>query len=331
MRSERATTFAEVRARTALAGSHLDPSVPLERASSVTNEVWLTADHVIRVNRRSSSRLFRESVLGATLPAKVGYPPIVGRGGKHGEDWLVSERVPGRPLAHVWADLSADERCSSIHQLVYRLKAVHQTPVPVDLPEIPGIPSLLRLDADDPIEFVLLGLEEASQLEFVDPTLMQRAAATVDLLAPALLPDETTMLVHGDITFENVLWHQGTITALIDFEFARPGPKDLDLDVILRCVAFPDLHVAPAYRDRTTADEYAMVPQWLEESYPELFDHPRQIDRLRIYSIAYDVRDLLTSPPTERAQRLPPSHAYQRLAACIDGVSYLDSISVGSI
>ncbi len=327
MRNEGGKTFAEVRARTALAGSHLDPSVPLERASSVTNEVWLTADHVIRVNRRSSSRLYRESVLGAALPAQVGYPRIVGRGGKHGEDWMVSERIPGRPLAHVWADLSPDERRSSINQLVDRLKAVHQTPLPVGLPSIPGTPSLLRLDTDTPTELVLHSIKEASQLAFVDPTLLQEAADMVDALAPALQPLERTMMVHGDVTFENVLWHQGTITALIDFEWARPGPKDLDLDVILRCVAFPELHVAPAQRERTTADDYAMVPHCLQMAYPELFEHPQQIDRLRLYAIAYDVRDLLTSPPDELTRRLPPSHAYHRLSAVVEGMSYLDSIT----
>ena len=41
---ETGTALAELRARTALRGAGLDPSVPIERASSVTNEVWLTPD-----------------------------------------------------------------------------------------------------------------------------------------------------------------------------------------------------------------------------------------------------------------------------------------------
>ena len=57
--------------------------------------------------------------------------------------------------------------------------------------------------------------------------------------------------VHGDLTFENVLWHEGEITALLDVEWARPGPKDLDLDILLRCAAYPQLHVAPAFESRT--------------------------------------------------------------------------------
>ena len=91
-------TLAELRARTALRRAGLDPSVDLERASSVTNEVWLTPTHVVRVNRTRDSRLAREAVLAPALPEVVGYPKVIAYGGRQGEDWIVVERVPGVPL-----------------------------------------------------------------------------------------------------------------------------------------------------------------------------------------------------------------------------------------
>ena len=93
---ETGTALAELRARTALRGAGLDPSVPIERVSSVTNEVWLTPEHAVRVNRRPSNRLYREALVAGALPAEVGYPRVVAHGGGKGEDWLVTERVPGR-------------------------------------------------------------------------------------------------------------------------------------------------------------------------------------------------------------------------------------------
>ena len=66
---------------------------------------------------------------------------------------------------------------------------------------------------------------------------------------------------------------------------------------------------------QTRTEDYAEVPWWLGEAYPSLFEYPRQIDRVRIYSIAYDVRDLLASPPTVPPRHLPELHAYHRLAA----------------
>lgn len=321
---EKGTALAELRARTALRGAGLDPRVPLERASSVTNEVWLSPTHVVRVNRSHDHRLARETVIADALPAAVGYPRIVAQGHRQGEDWLVSERVPGTPLAHQWPDLAIDERRSAVAQLAKRLVALHSTPAPSDLPPIVGAPQLLEVGASDPTAPVLKALEEAARLEHVDPLLMHEAADMVRRCAPALHPYIATTLVHGDVTFENVLWHEGEVTALLDVEWARPGPSDLDLDIVLRVCAYPKLHVAERMERRTDAVDYAEVPAWLAESYPKLFAYPNQRDRLRIFSIAYEVRELLAFPPDRPAGLLTPLHAYHRLARVVRGESYLD-------
>lgn len=321
---QQGTALAELRARTALRGAGLDPQVPLERASSVTNEVWLTPTHVVRVNRSHDNRLVRETVIADALPPEVGYPRIVARGRGQGEDWLVSDRVPGTPLAHQWPDLTVEERRSAVAQLAKRLVALHSTPAPPDLPAIVGAPQLLEVGADDPTAPVREALERAARLEHVDPLLLQEAADLVARCAPALHPYTATTLVHGDVTFENVLWHEGQVTALLDVEWSRPGPSDLDLDIILRCCAYPKMHVAEEFEGRTDAADYADVPEWLAESYPRLFAYPNQRDRLRVFSIAYEVRELLAFPPTSPARTLSPLHAYHRLARVVRRESYLD-------
>lgn len=326
MQHEKRGALAEVRARTALRGAHLDPSVPLERASSVTNEVWLTATHVVRVNRRPNNRLYRETLVAAALPPEVGYPRVVAHGGRLGEDWLVAERVIGRPLAHVWPDLTDGQRESAVGQIATRLAALHRTLAPAGLPPIDGTPQLLELGASDPTAPLLDALQRATHLAHVDPRLLTDAAEMVRRLAPVLEPFNEPTLVHGDVTFENMLWHAGEVTALFDVEWARPGPKDLDLDVILRCAAHPQLHVAPAYESRTRGEDYCEVPWWLGNAYPELFEYPGQIDRVRVYSIAYDVRDLLAAPPTVAPRHLPELHAYHRLERVVKQRSYIDAL-----
>ncbi len=325
------TTLAEVRARTALRGAGLDPTVPLARASSVTNEVWLTPTHAVRVNRHPNNRLYRESMVAAVLPPEVGYPKVVAHGGGRGEDWLVAERVPGVPLAHRWPDLSEPERHRAVDQLAHRLAHLHQTRAPADLPPIEHAPQLLEVGASDPTGPVIDALHKAMQLAHVDPVMLADAAELVARLAPALVPFEAETLVHGDVTFENVLWHEGEVTALLDVEWARPGPRDLDLDILLRCSAYPDLHVGEAHVDRTRAEDYTEVPWWLGKAYPALFEYPRQIDRVRVYSIAYDVRDLLAAPPTVAPRHLPDRHAYHRLQRVVERKSYIDVLGRGRI
>jgi hygromycin-B 7''-O-kinase len=325
---QKGTALAELRARTALHGAGLDSSVPLERASSVTNEVWLTPNHVVRVNRSHDNRLAREAIIAAALPEAVGYPCIVAHGGRNGEDWLVAKRVPGSPLAHRWPDLSREDRRRAIGQLATRLAAVHATKAPAELPAIAGTPQLLEVGSFDPTPPLIAALEQAVRLPHVDPLVIREAIDLVQRVGVALQPFTASTLVHGDVTFENVLWHDGEVTALLDVEWARRGPRDLDLDIVLRCCAYPQLHVAEAFESRTHAEDYEDVPGWLAEDYPGLFSFPGQIDRMRVYSIAYDVRDLLATPPTVGVKDLSPLHAYHRLLRIVERDSYLDKMDL---
>ncbi len=111
-------------------------------------------------------------------------------------------------------------------------------------------------------------------------------------------------LIHGDLHFQNVLWDGFSVTALLDLEWARGAPPDLDLDVFLRFCAHPHWFVAPEYADRTRVEDYAAVPYWFAEFYPELFAHEYELDRTELYSIAYDVRDLLDEVKREADRRL---------------------------
>jgi len=318
--------LAELRARTALRRAGLDPSVELERASSVTNEVWMSPTHVVRVNRSRDNRLAREAALAPALPAAVGYPRIVAYGGRQGEDWLVAERVPGVPLAHRWPDLTSDQRRAAVAQIAARLRALHATQAPPGLPEITDAPQLLDPAAAAPVEPLVGALVSAARLPHVDPLIIQACVELVEQTAPTLTLSTTT-LVHGDLTFENVLWADGVITAVLDVEWARPGPPDLDLDIILRCCAYPQLHVAPAVEARTHADDYREVPGWLAEDYPELFGAPDQLLRMRVYSLAYDAKELLAYPPTSATEDLSPLHPYHRLVRVVQRRSYLDELT----
>ena len=306
------------------------PNQGLVRADSVTNEVWLTDRYVVRVNRDASMRLHREAVLSQVLPPEVGYPALVQHGGEVGNDWLILERVPGLPLSRWWPTMTEGARREAVRQLAARLKAVHQLPCPrldglVDLPQL--------LDpaptGDLAIARLLDALDLVSQLPHVDPGIMQEVAAHVVANADALDPFDAQTIVHGDLSFENVLWDGERITALLDFEYARPGPPDLDLDVLLRFVALPYLHVAPDYESVTKAEDYVDLPWWLAEDYPELFAHPRQFDRVRIYSLAWDVRELLAFPPSEAFRDLHRHHPYRRLVHVLRGTSYLDRLNGG--
>ena len=321
--------MAMARARHALLHAGLDSTVPLEPASSVTNEVWLTATHVVRVNRRPNQRLRREAILGPSLPAEIGYPMVVAYGGRMGADYLVLKRVPGHPLAHCWPTMSTDQRRSAVSQLAVKLRRLHQTPGPANLPVIDA-PQMLRGETLSPVMSLLVALDQARSLPHVDRGLIDDVERMVYDLTPAIEPFDSAFLIHGDLTFENILWDGTTITAVLDFEWSRTSPADVDLDVFLRMCCLPHLHVGDDFVAQTRAEDYALVPWWLRQDYPELFDVPRQFDRLRLYAIAYDIRDLTMFPPPAAANQLNENHALNRLRRAVVGSSHLDFLDTGA-
>ncbi len=65
-------------------------------------------------------------------------------------------------------------------------------------------------------------------------------------LTPAIEPFGSDHLTHGDLTFENMLWDGSDLRAILDFEWSRTAPANVDLDVLLRMCCYPFLHVGPS-------------------------------------------------------------------------------------
>ncbi len=315
----------EMRARHALRQAGLRDDVPIERASSVTNEAWLTPHYAVRVNRQPTQRLRREAALTRGLPPAAGYPTVVSHGGATGADWLITGRVNGHPLSRWWSDMADDARRFAIHQLANRLKAIHQTP-PQEGAQHPPSPQLVSSSSPPPILPLLEVIEELRSEKWVDKLVLQRAADFVRDIGPILEPWDHDHIIHGDLHFENLMWDGFELTAVLDFEYARPGPTDLDLDVLLRCCAYPGMHVAPDYEDTVHRAHFVNVIPWLAEAYPEMFSHPRLLDRVRLYAVGFDLADLKAHPPSGPFAQLPEQHPMHRLERTLDGIGYVTDL-----
>jgi aminoglycoside phosphotransferase (APT) family kinase protein len=314
--------LAQLRALQALEEAGLPRPSRLRPASSVTNEVWMADDVVIRINRRVDGRLRREAALAEHLPPEMGYPEIVAYGGRPGADYLIVRRVNGTVLSRCWPAMTTDERRSAVRQLSGKLRVLHMTRTPHGLPPLDA-PQLLEAGGVAPALPLLRSLERVRTLPFVEASVVSSLESMVHDLAPAIMPFGATNLVHGDVTFENILWDGQRITAVLDFEWSRGAPRDVELDVLLRMCAFPFLHVAADYEKQTRPADYVDVPRWLADDDPDLFGAPRLFDRLVTYAIAYDVRELLAFPPPGPPRSLSPFHPLNRLLNTLRGASHL--------
>lgn len=318
------TNLAEARARQVLRACGLPSTDRLIRADSTRNEVLLSRAYAIRLNRSHNDRLRREAALcqalAAALPEEPWVPTVAAYGGGPGQDYLVVARKPGTPLARWWPDMSPAQRRDAVRQLAHCLHAIHQVSSPSDLPRLSAPPQPLSRVPGPVHARTLQGLRELRQHPFVDDGLVADVTSRLAQLADSVVDFDESRLIHGDLTFENVLWDGSRITAVLDFEWCRGSPCDLDLDVLLRFTRLPKAHVAADYEHRTRARDYHDVPAWLIEDYPALFEHPRLAERLALFALAFEVQALTRTPPSGPRSTLGPLHPYNRLVdALIEG------------
>jgi len=301
-----------------------------------TNDTWRIGDVILRICWRGDrGRFTREAAVLKTLPPGVpharvldtgslddaGLPgwPGTSRSGRseHGPAlaWQVTRVLPGRPLVERLGGMSRAQRRRAVTQVGHALAALHAHRFPARVkaslaaPRPVGEPTTQALIGADihplPHQRALLLVEHARRAPQIDGGLLDDLAARLRELAPIdpLADGSPGVCVHGDAHPGNVLWHDGRVTALLDFEWARLGPPDLDLATYLRGnLGVPGL---------TEADRVDIF-DWLAAAHPVAFQHPDLVRRLWLYQLTYSLRHLMIWPPSDDRQLAEHSMAVLR-------------------
>jgi aminoglycoside phosphotransferase (APT) family kinase protein len=317
-------TTATIRVRQVMHHAGLPSHLVPVRVESARNEVWLVGDFVIRIAAEASTRrLVYEQEVVARLPREVRHPGVIHTGRAPFGQWCLMRRVPATPLAHQWLELNEAQRYGAVLSLARALRAIHGVDSSGLEPPFLAEGSL-ECSHQLPVDRLWRLVDQLRSTRAIDPGLLLAATALVDT-AEAVLGPQPATLVHGDFHLENVLVADGVVQAVIDFEFARAGWPELDLEVLLRFCEEPQLHVGSA-GGTISRDDFRPVVTWLRDGYPELFEHPNLVERVNLCSLSYDLRDLALSLPDRPARDLPPFHPVNRLARLLDGRGMLQLI-----
>jgi aminoglycoside phosphotransferase (APT) family kinase protein len=299
--------------------AHVLQAVRLPAAAPVllpsdSNDAWRIGPAVLRICWRGDrGRFAREAAVTRALPAGVPYPEVLDTGSDGDLAWQVTRIVEGVPLSTLWRGLSRAEQRDAVSQIGQALAALHAHRFPADVvaalaaPRPVGEMSTSALVGAD---ITLLPLRRAEMLLVAarhegraDSALIDEVAARFRELAdadpladaplaeagwvaaappaPASPPVGAVTCVHGDAHLANALWKDGRLTALLDFEWVRLGPPDLEIEPYLRADVTGLTHI-----------EVREALGWLAESYPAMFAVPDLVRRLWLYQLANAVREL---------------------------------------
>lgn len=304
---------------------------------SNSNDTWRLGQHVLRVGWRGDvARLQREADLAVQLPPEVRYPPLVESGHTGDLAWILTRWVEGTPLDDIWPRMDLKQRRRSAGQLADVLHALHAwSPPPRTARALGSLSPPDRADAAAligrtlnplPVANAIALAEHTRALPWVDRGVVDQAVDRLrDLAGHDPFADPARhVVVHGDAHMANLLWHDGDLAALLDLEWARLGPPDLELEPFLRSV------------DWSGHDPESMPPAemtalftWLSADYPGLFAAPGLLERLWLYQIAYTLREIWTWPAAERAEDLRPDHPLNLLATFVRRAGHLEQLLGG--
>lgn len=205
----------------AIAARHGLAASELVRLEQGTHFVWATRRHVIKLfvplwrEDASPETTLLEMVAGTTLPA----PRLEARGELEGWPYVVMSRVPGEPLGVAWRALDDAGRTRLATRLGEAMAAIAS---------LPRQPIEARATTQDEliaerVQRVLADQRERGGDDALESGL-RKFLAELPPLAPA-----GEVVLHADLTDDNVLVDGDRITGIIDFADAFVGPWTYEL------------------------------------------------------------------------------------------------------
>ena len=198
---------------------------------------------------------------------------------------------------------------SYVSQLAHIMRSLHswQPPARVlaryaaaECPETETDPVAIAASTLTPLSASQIGrlIEHARAAPFADQDVLDTIAARLaEVAARITISRDADVVLHGDCTPANVLVQDGRVVALLDFEWSRRGPRDIEVTL-------------PAFS--AWAGGPPILP-WLAESYPELFDVPDFGERHWFYRAGFALRGLIHWPAFAPEPELPKNHGLRQL------------------
>jgi scyllo-inosamine 4-kinase len=205
-----------------------------EKAGGWTNAVWLNGGYALRLSLKKDSDIIQREVARAiSLPLSVGYPKNITTGIVKGYEWSLSERINGVPLSNVWNNFNWLEKENAVRQILDIISGVHSVPVA----KVESITLRTAWYNSFDKDSSLAEINHYISKKLYTPKQGQVLCEIIEQFNKNI--STTPVLCHGDITTDNLLWHDGTVVSLLDFEHAVIAPRQLDIHSLVNLALIP--------------------------------------------------------------------------------------------
>jgi thiamine kinase-like enzyme len=289
------------------------------RPGGWTNAVWLNGDLALRLSfKKDSYRIRREVRLSEYLPDAIGYPVNISVGITDGYEWSLSKRIYGKNLSEIWGNLDWKERTEAIRQILRKIELLHK----VNLSNIENLSNnnawYSSFNAQETYScFEKYKCEKIFSAEQID--------VFYDILKGFWEKHNSAVHVlnHGDITMDNLLWSNGSIVSLMDFEHSVIAPSELDLHSLINLAFFSD---ESSVLSDCSIQEYRQYKNDVIALIKPMLKNDYSTNLILGYAILFRMRflEFWFENPEEKLEKLD---AYNKLLSLADGkAGYLSEI-----
>lgn len=200
----------------------------------------MSVPYILRVYREGAWIAEKEQAIHQLLMNSAPVPQILYMDAsctRLSQPYAVLEWMPGKLLRDVLQNGDADEisRCAASAGAALAQIHSHQFEEPGFFGSGLNIAQRIKMDADTFTAFIVDSLEQQNAGQYLGSGIARRLQECCAKLAPYL--DEQAgkpVLVHSDYNGLNILFEDGAVSAVLDWEFAYSGSRLCDIGNMLR-------------------------------------------------------------------------------------------------
>jgi hypothetical protein len=260
-----------------------------------SNKIQLINDrYILKTTAKTNNNLSKEYALLTFFKNKLPVPKII-----HADfsrsfvepHFILMEKIEGLPLYQVWSSITENDRKLIIKQISNYLRLINNS----DLTTLkkhfikPGSWKLYIKNRFEKTQAKHLALK------IVNEKLLNNFSRYLN--KKLYLFDEAVIRpIYYDIHFDNFVIKNNKVVGMLDFESIKYLSLDYSLLAIKRMCDMPKEFASEAFEASVVEKDYKEIYQYFKDYYPELYSFVEVEERVKIYSIIYDLEILVKFP-----------------------------------